>query len=114
MADMSAAEIAKELARSPEVQQGSHAIALEIAERATQAADGLVGDQHREAPYFGTDSVMTPVGARAHVWAANGAAIHAERKGAVLVAASADVGIKRKTERDKPTGKMSGRSGGGK
>lgn len=122
MPNMSPKQMAQEIARSPETQQFLLGKAHEIAEDATRAADSLVGDlkawrgdlQHKDAPYFGTDVTVGSDAARAHVWAANGAAIHAERKGAVLVAASADVGIKRKTERDKPTGKMSGRSGGGK
>lgn len=88
MADMSAAEIATEIARSPETQQFLLGIANEIAEEAAQAADSLVGDEHADAPYFGTDATVGTDVARAHVWAANGPAIHAERKAQVLVAAA--------------------------
>ena len=92
MADMSPDEIAREIARSPEAQQFLLGLAHEIAEEATQEADSLVGDakdwkgrpQHTDAPYFGTDVTVGSDAARAHIWAANGPAIHAERKAGVL------------------------------
>lgn len=100
MPDVSPREIAREIARSPETQQLLLGMAHEIAEKAAQAADSVVGDlkdwrgrlQHTDAPYFGTDLTVGDDTARAHVWAANGPAIHAERKDGVLVAAASGYG----------------------
>ncbi|MGB6116469.1 MAG: hypothetical protein WBF97_15460 [Comamonas sp.] len=100
MADMSAAEVAAEIAKSPETQQALLGMANQIAEEATQEADSLVGDlkdrkgnlQHGDAPHFGTDVTVGTDAARAHVWAANGPAIHAERKAGVLAKAADQYG----------------------
>lgn len=100
MADMTPAEIAREIARSPETQQFLLGLANEIAEDATQEADSLVGDtkdwkgrpQHTNAPYFGTNIVISDDRTRAHIWAANGPAIHAERKAGVLAKAADQYG----------------------
>ena len=82
--NMTPAEIAQAIAKSPETQQMLLAMANEIAERATQEADALVGDQHDEAPHYHTDVKVRYDRAAAHVNAGNGAAIHAERKAQLL------------------------------
>lgn len=110
MPDMSPKEIAREIARSPDVLQEFGAIANQITESATQAADSIVGDEHSDAPYFGSDVTNTPDGVRAHVWAANGPAIHAERKAGVLVDAAASYGQFRKDGRQS-RGVMKARQG---
>lgn len=102
---MSPREMALEIASSADTQDQLAGIAATIAADATGAAVSLVADRHNEHPFFGTDVVVTDDGARAHVWAANGPAIHAERKGAVLVKAAARHGQFRKDAPDKPTGK---------
>lgn len=105
MANMSPAEIAREIARDADTQQRILGFAHEIAEKATQAADAIVGDQHSEAPYFGTKVYVGEKSARAFIWAANGAAIHAERKAGVLVAAAADYGTGHEGRRSKSKAK---------
>lgn len=89
MPDMSPAEIAKEIARSAETQAALLAKANEIAAEATSVASMTVGKRHTTArgpvkPEFGTDVTVGTDAARAHVWAKNGPAIHAERKEGIL------------------------------
>lgn len=92
MPKMSAKEIAKAIAGSPETQAQLLDIANDIAATATSAANGLVGEQHKDSAQFGVDSSIEGGKARAHIWAVNGAAIHAERKAAVLVDAASKYG----------------------
>ena len=100
---MSAKDIAKQIATSPETEAFLLGVAREIAAEATSAADALVGGEHKEGAEFGVDSqVLTR--AKAYIWAKNGAAIHAERKAAVLVAAASQHGKGRTGRRSKPKG----------
>lgn len=107
MANMSAKEIAEAIAKSPETQQLLGTIANEIAERATQEADALVGDQHDEAPHYHTDVKVRSDRAVAHINAGNGAAIHAERKAQLLpkIADGYGRGHEGKASKKKPTHK---------
>lgn len=67
-------------------------LANEIAAEATTVANMTVGRRHagkggKPVPAeFGTDVTVGTDSARAHVWAKNGPAIHAERKDAILPA----------------------------
>lgn len=88
MADMSAAEIAAEIAKSSEMQAVLMNIGDQIALDASLAADDLVGKQHKVPAEFGVQAKTQAKTARVHVWAKNGAAIHAERKAQVLVKAA--------------------------
>lgn len=89
---MSAKEIATAIATSPETQSALINIADQIASDASLAADGLVNGRHKVPAEFGTDVTVGTDAARAHVWAKNGAAIHAERKSQVLVTAANQYG----------------------
>lgn len=100
--EQAAKAIAQEIGRDPDTQQSILGYAHEIAEAATQAADSIVGDQHNEAPYFGTKVYVGKYSARAFIWAANGAAIHAERKAGVLVKAAAEYGTGHEGRHSKP------------
>lgn len=90
MADMSAEEIAKEIATSANTQAMLLGLVNEIAAEATTAANMTVGKRHtgkggKPIPAeFGTDVTVGTDSARAHVWAKNGTAIHAERKDGIL------------------------------
>lgn len=89
MPDMSPAEIAREIATSAETQASLLGIANEIASEATTIASMTVGKRHvgkggPVKPEYGTDVTVGTDSARAHVWAKNGPAIHAERKDPVL------------------------------
>lgn len=92
MPDMSPREIAKEIARSSETQEYLLATANEIASEATAVANMTVGKGHVDkrqggrpvSAQFGTDVTVGSDTARAHVWAKNGPAIHAERKDGIL------------------------------
>ena len=94
MPDMTSKEIAAEIATSAETQAALLAMAAEIATEATAAANMTVGKRHangrdssRPVPAeFNIDVTVGSDAARAHVWAANGTAIHAERKDGILAA----------------------------
>lgn len=87
---MSAAEIAQSIATSAETQSWLLGLANEIAAEAATAANMTVGKRHtgkggKPIPAeFGTDVTVGTDSARAHVWAKNGTAIHAERKDGIL------------------------------
>lgn len=85
---MSAAEIAAEIASSPEMQSALMNIGDQIALDASLAADDLVGARHKVPAEFGVEAKTAAKTARVHIWAKNGAAIHAERKAQVLVNAA--------------------------
>lgn len=89
MPDMSPAQIAAEIATSAETQAMLLGLANEIAAEATSVAVQTVGKRHVTShgpvkPEYGTDVTVGTDSARAHVWAKNGPAIHAERKEPVL------------------------------
>lgn len=89
MPDMTPAEIAVKIATSAETQAMLLGLANEIAAEATSVASQTVGKRHVTArgpvkPDFGTDVRVGTDAARAHVWAKNGPAIHAERKEGIL------------------------------
>lgn len=107
MANMSYKEIAEAISKDADTQQRLLGIANEIAERATQEADALVGDQHDEAPHYHTDVKVRGDRAVAHVNAGNGAAIHAERKAQLLpkIADEYGVGKEGRASKKKPTHK---------
>lgn len=91
MADMSAEQIATAIANSPEMQALLLNIGDQIALDASLAADDLVGTRHKVPAEFGVEAKTAAKTARVHVWAKNGAAIHAERKAQVLVTAADNV-----------------------
>ena len=94
MPDMSPEEIVAEIATSAETQAVLLAIASEIASEAEAAANMTVGKRHADKKQggrpipaeFNVDVTVGSDTARAHVWAANGTAIHAERKDGILAA----------------------------
>lgn len=94
MPNMTPAEIAAEIATSADTQAYLLGLANEIAAEATSAANMTVGKSHvskrlggKPIPAeFGTDVTVGTDAARAHVWAKNGTAIHAERKDSILPA----------------------------
>lgn len=88
MANMSPAEIAAEIASSPEMQAFLMEAGEQIAADATAAANELVGERHKMPAEFGVQAKLRAKTARVHIWAKNGTAIHAERKAGVLVAAA--------------------------
>lgn len=96
MPDMSPKEIATQIATSAETQAALLSMASEIASEAEAAANMTVGKRHtdkrqggRPIPAeFNVDVTVGSDAARAHVWAANGTAIHAERKDGILAALS--------------------------
>lgn len=117
MPDMSPAEIALEIASSPETKAFLLGIAQEIAAEANAIADMTVGKLHtnkreggRPIPAdFGSDVTDTGDGARAHVWARNGTAIHAERKDGILAALADTYGSKHGDAKRQSGGKVRGR-----
>lgn len=98
MPDMSPGEIATEIATSSETQAYLLGLANEIAAEATTVANMTVGKRHMGKrgstikAEFGTDVTVGTDTARAHVWAKNGPAIHAERKDGILAAISDEYG----------------------
>lgn len=94
MPDMSPEQIAVEIATSAETQTALLAMASEIAAEAETAANMTVGKRHTDRKLggrpipaeFNVDVTVGSDAARAHVWAANGTAIHAERKDGILAA----------------------------
>lgn len=92
MAILSPADHA-DIRRSPEVQAALRALADEIAKRATNMALAAVAADHMfETPEYGTDMTVGSDRARAHVWAMNAAALHAENKVAPLLSIVANDG----------------------
>lgn len=74
-----------EILTSPEIQSVLREVATDIASRASDIADSAVGERHDEKAQYGTDLTVGTDRARAHVWAINGTAIHAEAKVAPLM-----------------------------
>ena len=68
-------------------------------ERVEDSLDVKVKRDYTVGEAGGQDVTVGSDGARAHVWAANGPAIHAERKGQVLVAAANQHGKPQKPRR---------------
>lgn len=80
---------------SPEMQSALLELATDIASSASDKADAAVvgrGKAHREKAEYGTDLTVGTDRARAHVWAKNAAAKHAERKVAPLMSIVANDG----------------------
>lgn len=92
MPNMTPRQIAQEIAKSPETQALLAQIAGEIADEATRVANMTVGKRHvdkkqggRPIPaIYGTGVNVGRTRARGYIWAANGTAIHAERKDGIL------------------------------
>lgn len=95
MADNDLSELITEILTSPEMLTELDRIADDIADRATRMAVAAVGDSDEhdgEMPFYGTDLTSGTDRARAHVWAANPAALHAENKVAPLLQIVGDDG----------------------
>ena len=100
MPDMTPEEIVAEIATSAETQAALLAMASDIASEAEAAANMTVGKRHADKKQggrpipaeFNIDVKVGSDAARAHVWAANGTAIHAERKDGILAAISDQYG----------------------
>lgn len=99
--EQAAKAIAREISRDADTQARLAGLAATIAADATREAVNLVGDEHDEHPFFATKVRVGKDRARADIWAANGPAIHAERKAGVLVAAAAKHGVGREGRHSK-------------